>query len=84
MPVIPTPPLVQSPKPGVRVAEVELHPNEIQDLADILGELGKVTAGYDMKFILKIELGGTISPPDEIVEKVDKLLKDVSTGFHIL
>jgi len=37
-----------------------------------------------MKFHLKIELGGATPPPDEVVDKVNELLKDVSTGLHIM
>ena len=80
-----TPPPQSPPplRPGVRVSEAELKPHEIQDLADVMGELGKTTAGYDMKFYMKLELGGTTPPPDEIVDKVNELLKDVSTGLHL-
>jgi len=78
----PPPPPPPTVKPGVRVTEAELKPHEIQDLADVLGEIGKVTAGYDMKFHLKIELGGTTPPPDEVVDKVNELLKDVYRSSH--
>jgi hypothetical protein len=40
-------------------------------MADVLGELGKVAAGYDLRYQVRIELGGAIPPPDDIVDKVD-------------
>jgi hypothetical protein len=71
-------------KPGVRVTEADLKPHEIQDLADVLRKLGKATAGYDIKFHLKIELGGATPPQDEVVDKVNELLKDISSGLHMM
>ena len=72
---------LQPPKPGVRVAEADLRPNEIQDLADVIGELTAAAAGNDLKFHLRIELGGEIPPQNEIPEKLNKILKDVSDNL---
>ena len=41
------------PKPGVLVAEADLRPNEIQDLADVIGDIVSVAAGYDLTFHLR-------------------------------
>jgi len=81
VPVVPLPLPVQPPKPSVRVAEADLRPNEIQDLADVIGELTAAAAGNDLKFHLRIELGGEIPPQNEIPEKLNKILKDVSDNL---
>ncbi len=80
---VPTAPPIITPKPmpGVHVAEAELETYELQDLADALGDLGKAAAGYDLKFHVRIELGG--DPPDEVVERVSALLKEVSETLQV-
>jgi hypothetical protein len=50
-------------RPGVLVAEANLRPSQIQDLADQLGELTKAVVGYDLKLHLRIELGGAKAVP---------------------
>ncbi|MBN2003985.1 MAG: hypothetical protein JXA21_11575, partial [Anaerolineae bacterium] len=64
------------PPPGIWVREVELTPAELQDLADEIGEVGKVTAGYPLKITVRVEVGG--EPPEEVVAKVKKVLGKVS------
>lgn len=65
------------PKPGIWVREAELTPAELQDLADEIGEVGKVTAGYPLKITVRVEIGG--EPPDEVVAEVKKVLGKVTT-----
>ena len=67
---------------GVRVTEAELKPHEIQDLADVIGDLVAVSVGNDLKFHLRIELGGVIQPQKEIVEALNKILKEVSDNLR--
>ncbi len=50
----------------------ELEPQEIQYLADVQGNLGKVVARYDLRYQVRIELGGAIPPQYDIVDKVDQ------------
>jgi hypothetical protein len=76
-PVFPTPMPTQPHKPGIRIAEADLRPNEIQDLADAMGELTAAAVGYDLKFHLRIELGGNSQPTDKTVERINKILKEV-------
>src|SRR5262249_3342514 len=45
------------PRPGVRVARADLRPNQLQDLADQVGELTRLAVGFDLKLSLTIELG---------------------------
>ncbi len=77
----PQPPPIP-PKPGVYVAESELKPHEIQDLADILGDIVSAAAGYDLTFHLRIELSGESPPPDEVQGKLNEFLEDISPGFR--
>lgn len=79
---VPSPgPGPQPPTPGTRVAEAELRPNEIQDLADVVGELAGAAVGHQLKFGLRIELGG--EPSDEIVQKMNRFLQGVSEGLAL-
>ena len=82
--VIPPVPLPPPPsKPGSKVAEAELRPNEIQDLAEIVGELIAATVGYELTFHLRVELSGETSLPDDVVDKVNQLLKEVSDELEL-
>ncbi|MEW5869079.1 MAG: DUF499 domain-containing protein [Chloroflexota bacterium] len=74
--VIPPLPPAQPLKPGVRVAEADLRPSEIQDLADAMGELTAAAAGNELKFHLRIELGGAAPAPEDVVKKVNKVLAE--------
>jgi hypothetical protein len=67
-------------KPDVLVAEAELRPNEIQDLAEHLAEIRKAAGAFDLKFRLRLELDGrgaipgteTIAELNDIFAKVSK------------
>lgn len=72
-----------APKPGVLVAEAELATNEIQDLAEVIGNIRSAAAGHELKFRLRIELGSPTHPPAEVVEKVDEILADVSSSLQL-
>ena len=69
------------PKPGVRVAEARLQTHELQDLADALGDLGKATAGHDLRLSVRIELSG--DPPEEVVEKANEVLGEIQPGWKL-
>src|SRR5205085_12481540 len=58
----PPPPPLPPPPTGVRVAQAELRPNQLQDVADQVGELTRAAVGHDLKFLLRTELGGTTQP----------------------
>jgi hypothetical protein len=78
-----TPPPPPPPRPpGVLVAEAELKPHEIQDLADALGDIVSTAAGYDLIFNIRIELSGEESPPDEIKDELNEFLEEISPGFR--
>ena len=56
----------------------ELRGNEIQDLSDVVAELTKAAAGHDLRFFVRVELGGEKAPPDSVVEAVNQVLTRVS------
>lgn len=73
------------PKPeGVLMAEATLSDVGIQDLADELPELLKATVDHDLKFRLRVELGGGETPPTpEVVEQVNTLLAKVTDDLKL-
>ncbi len=42
---------------GAKQVTAELRPNEIQDLADQLGEFTKAAAGHELRFSVQIQVG---------------------------
>lgn len=81
--VVPSPSPTLPPRPGVHIAEADLRPNEIQDLADMISELTAAAAGNDLKFHLRIELGGDVQPQSETIDKLNKILKDISVNLKL-
>ena len=81
----PEPVVVPEPvvKAGVRVAQAELRPNQLQDLADQVGELTRAAVGHDLKFVLRIELGGANPAPADLVEKLNAALAEVAEGLRL-
>ncbi len=69
-------------KPDLLVAEAELRPSEIQDLADQLSDLRKLAGNADLKFRIRVELHGPgASPPHDVVSKLNELLAKVSKAL---
>jgi len=64
-------------KSGVPIAEVAIKPEELQNLAEVMGELLQETAGCGLQFHLRIELAGNIPNPKQL-EKINTILKKVS------
>jgi hypothetical protein len=81
-PAVP-PPLPPPPRPGVRIAEAELRPNQIQDLADSLGELIESAAGHELRFTLRVELESVDSLSEDVVEKITSVLVEVSEDLAL-
>ncbi|OGK75197.1 MAG: hypothetical protein A2X53_06550 [Candidatus Rokubacteria bacterium GWA2_70_23] len=71
-----------SPK-GVLVAESEVRPNEIQDLADQVGELVKLAIGLELKFALRVELGGAARPSTELLAKINEILRAIRSDLEL-
>jgi hypothetical protein len=70
-------------KPGVRVGEADLSPGQVQDLAEVMGDLLKAKAGYELTFHLRVEIAGKQPPPDSVVEAVNEVLKQVNMDVRV-
>ena len=69
-------------RPDILVAEAELKPSEIQDLADNIAEIRKAAGDAELKFYLKLELGGRgKSPGQSAVKKLSDLLARISKAL---
>lgn len=80
----PPPPPPPPRKPGVKVAEADLRPHEIQDLADVVGDLAGAAVGYELTFRLRIELGGESDLPDEVVDKINQIVNSISENLKLI
>ena len=70
-------------RPGVRRAEADLSVGQLQDLADIVGDVKAAAVGHKITFQVTVELGGPEPPPDDVVAKVNELLKGVSEDLEV-
>lgn len=78
----PTPPPL--PPSGVRVAEGDLGVAELQSLYETIGDIKNAAVGHDLKFRLRIQLGGgDTPPPDELVTRINELLQEVSENLRL-
>ena len=69
-------------RPDLFIAEAELRPSEIQELADQVPELRKAAGAVDLKFRLRLELGGRgTSPGQDAVGKLNEVLVRVSKAL---
>ena len=82
-----TPPPPPPPPPsGVRVAEADFEPSQIQDLGDLIPALLDIKAKSKvaMNFHVRLELGdGKTKPGDAVVGEVNAVLKDLNDGFRV-
>jgi hypothetical protein len=72
-----------APAPGVHIAEADLKPNQIQDLADIVADLVHAAAGHDLKFRVRIELRSGDLKSTDTLTKINKALKEVVPEFQL-
>ncbi len=63
--------------PEIQPAELEAH--EIQDLADEIGELKRVTAGHMLHFKVQVQVEGV----DKVREEVDAILAKIKPGWRV-
>ena len=68
---------------SVPSAEAVLEADRIQDLADQMPELLKAAVGNDLKFTVRIEVGGESAPSPEAVAKINDLLAEVSEELRL-
>lgn len=74
---------METTAPGTLAAEAELRPDEIQNLAEVMGNLLKAAAGLKLTFRLRVELSGDGDVSQEVVEKVNGLLAEASDGIQL-
>ncbi len=79
----PPPPPPSPPPPGQMVAEADLEPRQIQDLADQMPAITKAAVGLGLKIHVRIEVGEKTQPSAEAVKKINQALKEVSDGFSV-
>ena len=77
------PPPPPQPPPDVLVAEAYLEPNQIQDLSDQIPDLTKTAVGQDLKYHVRIELKGDVLAGEDLINKINKLLQEVSDKLHL-
>ena len=79
------PPRPQPPfelRADVLVAEADLRPNEIQDLADQLPDIRKIAGATNLKIHVRLELDGRgTSPGQDLVTSLNSLLAKISKGL---
>jgi hypothetical protein len=76
------PPLPPPPPPGVLIADAELRPNEIQDLADALGDIMGLVTGKNIKFNIRIGLDAEDMSKED-VEKLNKILLEINNKLQL-
>lgn len=62
---------------------MSLRGNEVQDLSDAVAELSKAAAGHDLRFFMRVALGGENAPPESIIEAVNAVLTKVSRDLKL-
>jgi hypothetical protein len=61
-----------TPGAGVRIAQGYVSQDQLQDLADIIGDVANAAVGHDLKIMVQIEVGGEgKSPPEQVVAKIN-------------
>ncbi len=81
--VTPGPPAVSKTKAGLLVADASVDTYEIQNLFEHVSELTKAAIGLDLRFHLRVELGPTPPPSEEVVAKINQLLREVSEQLKL-
>jgi hypothetical protein len=75
--------LVRDETDGSLVAEAELRTNQLQDLVDRIADITRAAAGLDLKFRLRIQLGGPTSPSEDAATRINQLLRGVSDDLKL-
>jgi len=83
VPPEPTPPTTPSPRPGTWSGEARLQPSQIQDLADVMGELLRARRDCELSFSVRLELTGKETPSEEVISEVNRVLKNVNHEFQV-
>lgn len=79
----PPPPTLPSRSPGVVIAESELRPSQLQDLADQIGDITKAAVGVELKLKIRLELGGKMKATPEMIATINKKLESITDGLKL-
>lgn len=70
--------------PGTSASvEVILRPDQVQDLAEVVPDLIKASAGYELGFGLRVLLKGKDRPSAPVAEAVNKLLEQLGADLRL-
>ncbi|MBV8267117.1 MAG: ATP-binding protein [Planctomycetaceae bacterium] len=73
-----------TPTTGVLVASAYLKNNEVQELADRIGDISNASVGYDFEVMVRIEVGSDEKrPPEAVVAKINTKLGEVSDNLKL-
>jgi hypothetical protein len=70
-------------RPGVVVAQADLKPAQVQDLADHVGELSRVAVGHEVRMNFRIEVGGAKPLPPDVLARLNEILRQVSEDLRL-
>ena len=70
-------------KPNVRVGEAHLTPGQIQDLAEVMGDVLKAKGSLELTFQLRVEVAGKEVPSDAAIDAINAVLRTVSSDIGI-
>jgi hypothetical protein len=71
-------------RPPVPKSEsASLRADQLQDLVDVLPNLLKAAAGYDIRFKVGVEITGTRQPGEAAKQAVNTILQSVDSGLKV-
>ncbi len=72
-------------EPSIKVvsAEGSFDANDIQNLADNISDIKLSTVGYKSDVTIRLEVRGNPTLPDELMHKLNEILKKVKDGFQL-
>lgn len=79
----PPPPPPPDSRPGTRSGEARLQPSQIQDLADVIGDLLKARQDCEVSFTVRLEVTGKQAPRDAVIQELNKILKVISGDWQL-
>jgi hypothetical protein len=71
------------PKKGSLTAAASLRPHQVQELAEQIPALTKAAVGLDISFYLGIEISNSSALPEEVIEKINQVLQQVSDELKL-
>jgi hypothetical protein len=70
---------IQPKTSGKMIAEADMQPSQLQDLAEIMGELLNASGEYGLKFTLRVEADSKTSK--ELIDKLNSLLNEINSDL---